>query len=153
MGGTLEGREDQPGELDILVWALRDPNSAPLQKIQVIKGWISAGQRHEKVVDVACAGSAPVNPDTGKCEGNGATVDLTDCSWSEASGAAELRALWHDPDYSPGEDAFYYVRAIENPTCRWTTYDSLRLGQAPPETHPATVTEMAWSSPIWVQAR
>jgi len=150
MGGTLEAR---PEGLDILVWALRDPDSAPLKKVQVIKGWISGGERQEKVIDVACAGGVPMNPDSGKCEDNGATVDLTDCSWSEASGAAELKAHWHDPDYDPSDDAFYYVRVVENPTCRWTTYDSLRLGQAPPKTHPATVTEMAWSSPIWVKAQ
>jgi hypothetical protein len=150
MGGTIDGRA---AGLDILVWALRDPDSAPLKKIQVIKGWVEAGERREKVIDVACAGDAPVNSGSGKCEDNGATVDLTDCSWSEDSGAAQLKARWRDPDYAPGEDAFYYVRAVQNPTCRWSTYDSLRLGQAPPKTHPATITEMAWSSPIWVKAQ
>ncbi|HBK17795.1 MAG TPA: hypothetical protein DDZ38_04080, partial [Gammaproteobacteria bacterium] len=68
------------------------------------------------------------------------------------AGAAELKTLWTDPDYDADEDAFYYVRVVQSPTCRWTTYDSLKLGIPPPADAPATVTEMAWASPIWLQA-
>lgn len=148
MGGALESTS---GKLGILVWVIRDPDNAPLQKVQVIKGWIENGERREVVHDVACSGG--VNNETGKCNDNGARVNVSDCSLDNGTGASEIRALWQDDDYDPGEDAFYYVRVAQNPTCRWTTYDSLRLGLQPPTDVPATVTEMAWSSPIWVRAR
>jgi hypothetical protein len=99
MGSTIDAQQEG---LDIFVLALRDPDSAPLQKIQIIKGWIEGGQRQEKVFDVACSGGVGVNPDSGKCEPNGATVDLTDCSWSEEIGAAELKSLWRDPKPAVG---------------------------------------------------
>jgi hypothetical protein len=78
---------------------------------------------------------------------------MNDCSWDNTAGAPELKTLWTDPDYESNEDAFYYVRVVQNPTCRWTTYDSLRLGREPLDDSPATVTEMAWGSPIWVKAK
>jgi hypothetical protein len=78
---------------------------------------------------------------------------MNDCSWDNTVGASELKTLWTDPDYGSNEDAFYYVRVVQNPTCRWTTYDSLRLGREPLDDSPATVTEMAWGSPIWVKAK
>lgn len=148
MGGSLEGKS---AGLDVFVWAIRDPDGAPLQKVQLIKGWIEDGTRQEKVFDIACSGGSPVNAETGKCDDNGAGVDLSDCSFDEDRGSAEIKTLWRDEDYSPASDTFYYVRVVQNPTCRWTTYDSLRLGQTPPDDVPATVTEMAWSSPIWVK--
>ena len=148
MGGSLEAKE---GALSLFVWSLMDPDNAPLARAQVIKGWIENGKRQEIVHDIACGGSQ-LDPDTGKCAANDAKVDMTDCSWTNAAGASELKTLWTDPDYDPGEDAFYYVRVVQNPTCRWTTYDSLRLGRKPPTDVPATVTEMAWASPIWVKA-
>jgi hypothetical protein len=77
---------------------------------------------------------------------------MTNCSWIDVGEASQLKVLWTDPDYNAHEDAFYYVRVVQNPTCRWTTYDSLRLGREPPSDVPATVTEMAWASPIWVKA-
>ncbi|HJL52605.1 MAG TPA: DUF3604 domain-containing protein [Arenicellales bacterium] len=148
MGGSLEG---QGGALSLFVWALMDPDNAPLAKLQVIKGWIENGERQEIVHDIACGGSQ-LDPATGKCAANGAKVDITDCSWANLAGPSELKTLWTDPDYDPDEDAFYYVRVVQNPTCRWTTYDSLRLGREPPTDVPAVVTEMAWASPIWVKA-
>jgi hypothetical protein len=78
---------------------------------------------------------------------------MRDCSWDNTAGATELKTLWIDPDYGSNEDAFYYVRVVQNPTCRWTTYDSLRLGREPIDDSPATVTEMAWGSPIWVKTK
>ena len=148
MGGSLEG---QAGVLSLFVWAVKDPDNAPLAKVQVIKGWMENGERQETVHDIACGGSA-LDTLTGKCAPNDAKVDLSDCSWTDAGEAGELRVLWADPDYNAREDAFYYVRVVQNPTCRWTTYDSLRLGREPPTDVPATVTEMAWASPIWVKA-
>lgn len=150
MGGTLEGKS---AGLDVFVWAIRDPDGAPLQKVQLIKGWIEDGERREQVFDIACSGGSSVDAATGKCDDNGATVDLSDCSFDEDRGSAEIKTLWRDEDYSPQNDAFYYIRVLQNPTCRWTTYDSLRLGREPPEDVPATVIERAWSSPIWVKAQ
>jgi hypothetical protein len=151
MGGSLLGDESgEEGALSLFVWAAKDPDNAPLAKVQVIKGWIESGKRQEIVHDIACGGSQ-LDPETGKCAANGAEVDMTDCSWTNSAGASELKTLWSDPDYDPGEDAFYYVRVVQNPTCRWTTYDSLRLGREPPTDVPATVTEMAWASPVWVK--
>ena len=83
----------------------------------------------------------------------GATVDLTDCSWDTTAGASDLKVRWTDPDFDPAEDAFYYARVVQNPTCRWTTYDSLRLGLTPLADSHATVTEMAWGSPVWVKTK
>jgi hypothetical protein len=150
MGGSLLGLEE--GALSLFVWAAMDPDNAPLARVQVIKGWIENGERQEVVHDIACGGSQ-LDPATGKCAANSAKVDVTDCSWSNSTGASQLKTRWTDPDYSPDEDAFYYVRVVQNPTCRWTTYDSLRLGRQPPKGVPATINEMAWASPIWVKAR
>ena len=145
MGGTLEADAGVP---KLFVWATQDPDNAPLAKIQIIKGWLEDGETKEKVFDIACA-----QTDTsGACVSTSAPVDLSDCSWSDAAGAPELRSVWEDPDYDPAHNAFYYARVVQIPTCRWTTYDSLRLGLTPPTDVPATVTEMAWSSPIWVSA-
>jgi hypothetical protein len=148
MGGSLDG---QAGALSLFVWAMKDPDNAPLAKVQVVKGWIKNGERQEIVHDIACGGSE-LDPRTGKCVPNGASVDMTDCRWTDEGDASELKVRWTDPDYDAREDAFYYVRVVQNPTCRWTTYDSLRLGRKPPDDVPAVVTEMAWGSPIWVKA-
>ena len=137
-----------------LVWATRDPIDAPLQRIQMIKGWLDKqGNTQEKVVDIACADGLKVDLSTGRCPDNGATVDLTTCSFSSDSGANELKTLWRDPDYDPTQSAFYYVRVIMNPTCRWSSYDAIRLGREPDSRVPATIRERAWTSPIWLDPR
>ena len=152
MGGTLEAdNRAASSSPSVFVWAIKDPDNAPLARIQLVKGWVEDGERREIVHDVACGGSR-LDPDTGKCAANGAQVNLNDCSWNNADGAPELKVLWRDQDYRAGQEAFYYVRVVQNPTCRWTTYDALRLGTEPPPDVPATVTEMAWSSPVWVTA-
>ena len=76
-------------------------------------------------------------------------VNLADCSISTDKGATELSATWTDPDFKANDRAFYYTRVLENPTCRWSTYDALRLKIPPPDDAPATVQQRAWSSPIW----
>jgi hypothetical protein len=145
MGGTLEATAEAPR---LFVWATQDPDNAPLAKIQIIKGWLDDGETYEKVFDVACADVDAA----GTCLATTAPVDLADCSWSTTAGSPELRADWVDPNYDPSHNAFYYARVMQIPTCRWTTYDSLRLGLTPPSDVPATITEMAWSSPIWMNA-
>jgi len=146
MGGTLAAGAGAPR---LFVWATQDPDNAPLAKIQIIKGWLEDGEAREQVFDIACADTHA----TDTCISTTAPVDLSDCSWSDTAGAPELRADWVDPDFDSAHNAFYYARVIQIPTCRWTTYDSLRLGLAPPKDVPAMVTEMAWSSPIWISAQ
>jgi len=148
MGGDLPG--GTAGEApSFLVWALQDTMAAPLQRVQIIKGWESGGETAEQVYDVACSDGLEVDPATHRCPGNGAVVDLSDCSAGADVGAAELKAVWTDPDFDPAERAFYYARVLENPTCRWSTWDALRAGKAPRQDFPATIQERAWSSPIW----
>lgn len=151
MGGVLEparSRKQSPG---FFVWATRDPMDAPLQRVQMVKGWIDRnGRTHEKVVDIACSDRLKVDPATDRCPKNGARVDLATCKYSKNVGASELKTVWRDPEYDPRQNAFYYVRVIMNPTCRWSTYDAIRLGRTPDSRVPATIQERAWTSPIWL---
>ena len=133
----------------LLAWATRDPNSAPLQRLQIIKGWTVNGEHNEQVYDVACSDGGSVDPTTHRCPDNGAKVDINDCSISQGVGAGELKAAWTDPDFNPDHRAFYYVRALENPTCRWSTWDAIRAGVAPRPDLQTTIQERVWSSPIW----
>ena len=157
MGGTLLAKqqtEDNTSSPGFLVIASADPKNAPLQRIQVVKGWVdSAGKTHERVMDVACANGAVVDAQTNRCPDNGARVDISDCSINPESGSAELAALWQDPDFDPAQRAFYYARAIEHPTCRWSTWDAVRAGVAPRPDFATTLQERAWSSPIHYLAR
>jgi len=144
MGGELAATDDPP---DFLVWALRDPQSAGLQRLQIVKGWLEDDQPREQIYDVTCA-VGEVDPATHRCPPSEATVDMRSCTPS-AHGAAELRTVWQDPDFDPAQRAFYYARVLEEPTCRWSTWDALRAGIAPREGLPRTIQERAWSSPIW----
>lgn len=149
MGGALQGKSDAAPAF--LIWAMQDPLNAPLDKVQIVKGWTENGETLETVRDVICSEGRIVDPETQLCPATTADVDVNDCAFERNRGASELKTLWTDPDYRTEQNAFYYARVVQNPTCRWSTYDSLRLGRAPPENVPATVTEMAWSSPIWVR--
>jgi hypothetical protein len=131
------------------VWALADPTAAPLQRLQVIKGWEDGGTSHEKVFDVACSDGLAVDPATHRCPDNGARVNLADCSFDRDAGAGQLQTLWQDPEFQADQEAFYYVRVLENPTCRWSTWEALRAGVERRSDLPATVMERAWTSPIW----
>ena len=147
MGGDLQGEAGrQPG---FLTWALADPDGAPLQRIQVIKGYLENGEHRERIYDVACSDGLVADPATGLCPDNDAAVNLADCSISAGVGASELQALWYDPDFDPAQEAFYYLRVLENPTCRWSTWDAIRAGVQPRSDLPKTIQERAWSSPIW----
>tara|TARA_B100001013_G_scaffold87510_1_gene48349 strand:- start:4559 stop:6256 length:1698 start_codon:yes stop_codon:yes gene_type:complete len=133
-----------------IAWVAKDPNSASLQRLQIIKGWVEDGEAQELVFDVACSDGGSIDPTSHRCADNGAQVNLSDCSISEGLGAAELKARWQDPSYDPNQHAIYYVRALENPTCRWSTWDAIRAGVAPRSDLPATIQERIWSSPIWI---
>jgi hypothetical protein len=153
MGGVLQPPADRPDSPTFFVWAGADLMSAPLQRIQLVKGWLDVdGNTHESVRDISCSDGLQVDPVTMRCPDNGAAVDAGNCQVLGDTGAVEQVAAWKDPDYSPQQNAFYYVRALQNPTCRWSTYDAIRLGQAPPAHVPATIQERAWSSPIWIDA-
>lgn len=143
---TSDGSNTSPR---FAVWAQAEASSAPLQRLQIIKGWIdSAGETHEDVIDVACAGGVEVNPDTNRCPDNGATVNLSDCSYKALTGSTELQVTWADPNFDASERSFYYARVLENPTCRWNTWDAIRAGTKPRSDLAATLQERAWSSPI-----
>ena len=147
MGGNFIANNNQPAAF--IAWAAKDPNSAPLQRLQIIKGWVQDGQIHEKVYDIACADNMEIDSVSHRCANNSANVDLENCSVSPELGAAELKSRWVDPEYDSAQHAFYYVRAIENPSCRWSTWDAIRAGVEPRSDLPATIQERGWSSPIW----
>ncbi len=148
MGSDLIGKAT--GKPDFQVMAMRDANSAPLQRIQVVKGWLDAtGKTQEKVFDVACSDGGSINPSTHRCADNGASVDIKTCAFSQDKGDAELSASWSDPEFDPKLNAFYYARVIENPTCRWSTWDAIRAGIDPNPDLEKTIQERAYSSPIW----
>jgi hypothetical protein len=147
MGSDLLAREDEAPKF--LVWVMRDPQSAPLQRVQIIKGWMADGEPHETVYDIACSDGLVVESATSRCPDNGAKVNLEDCSITADVGDAELKVLWTDPDFDPEQRAFYYVRVLENPTCRWSTWDAVRAGVEPRSDLKKTIQERAWASPIW----
>jgi hypothetical protein len=147
MGGDLIAGGG--GAPSFLLWATRDPNSAPLQRLQIVKGWVEDGAAVEKVFDVACSDGLEPDPMSARCPDNGARVDFSDCSISTGLGAGELRKLWTDPEFAADQRAFYYLRVLENPKCRWSTWDAIRTGVEPRPDIPATIQDRAWSSPIW----
>ena len=148
MGGVLNNQE-RPVKPKLLVWATKDPVNANLDRIQVVKAWVEDGQQKEKVFDIACSDGLSPDPVTGRCPDNGAQVNLETCQVTENSGDAELKVLWEDDGFNPDHASFYYVRVLQNPTCRWSTYDAIRLGIKPSKEVPATIQERAWSSAIW----
>jgi hypothetical protein len=151
MGGDLPSRPSSSQAPRFFLWAGKDPNSANLQRLQVVKGWAEGTQTFEKVYDVACSDGLKPDAKTHRCPDNGASVNQSDCTYSNVKGAAELSTTWTDPSFKPEERAFYYVRVLENPTCRWSTYEAHRVNVALSADAPATIQERAWSSPIWYE--
>jgi hypothetical protein len=135
-----------------LVWAISDPLGATLQRVQIIKGWLADGEQRERVFDVACSDGQRVNPLNHRCPDNGAKVNLEDCSISREKGSAEIKTFWEDPEFRSDQQVFYYARVLENPTCRWSTWDAVRAEEKPRSDIPVTIQERAWSSPIWFKA-
>jgi Protein of unknown function (DUF3604) len=132
-----------------LVYAMRDPVGANLDRVQIIKGWLDKnGVAQERVYDVAWSGDR--QPDAkGKLPPVGDTVDLSVPSWTNSIGAPELGTVWTDPDFDPTLKAFYYARVIEIPTPRWTAYDQVKFKLSLPENIPLKTQERAYTSPIW----
>ncbi|SFO83899.1 DUF3604 domain-containing protein [Qipengyuania nanhaisediminis] len=153
MGGDLVDDGRAP---TFLVSALKDPDGANLDRVQIVKGWVDAnGAEQEKVFDVAwsarpmdAASNSPVPP-------VGDTVNRSEATYENSIGAAELRATWTDPEYRRGQRAFYYVRVLEIPTPSWVLYDAKRFGLTlPKEVVEANVIQQrAYSSPVWLRPR
>ncbi|WP_409433109.1 DUF3604 domain-containing protein [Litorimonas sp. RW-G-Af-16] len=148
MGGNLAG-DTAPS---FIAQAMRDPRGAPLDRIQIVKVWNNEYGMQERIYDMACSDGRTANPTTHRCADNGASVDLSNCSPSTGAGAPELVGHWTDPDFDGSYQASYYVRVLENPTCRWSSWDAMRAGVERHPDRPATIKERAWSSPIWVSA-
>lgn len=132
-----------------VVWAVKDPSSGNLDRIEIIKGWSKNGQSFEKIDDAVWAGDRQVDRGTGKIPPIQSTVDFDKATYSNTIGSTELKATWTDPEFDPSLHAFYYARALEIPTPRWSLIQAREIGVAPPDSVPATVQERAWSSPIW----
>jgi hypothetical protein len=149
MGGDLEQAPEGKSPT-FLVAALKDPIGADLDRIQIIKGWMSNdGELHEKIYDVVWSGERKPDPKTGKLPPVGNTVDVAEASWTNTIGAPELITVWKDPDFGPSQRAFYYARVIEIPTPRWTAYDSKRFKIKMDPKIPMITQERAYTSPIW----
>ncbi len=148
MGGDL--RNAPAGKAPtFLVAALKDSIGANLDRIQIVKGWLdNQGETHEQVYDVVWGGDRKPGKD-GKLPSVGSTVDVANATWTNTIGAPELIAVWKDPKFDSKQRAFYYARVIEIPTPRWTAYDAKRFGVKPLPGTPMTVTERAYTSPIW----
>ena len=149
MGGDLKP-SGAPRAPTFLVRALRDPDGANLDRVQMIKGWLDeSGKAHERVHDIAVSDNRKIGAN-GRCETPvGSTVDPDQARFSNSIGATYFQAFWKDPDFEVGERAFYYVRVIEIPTPRWTTYDAKVFGISRPDNIPASIQERAYTSPIW----
>jgi len=150
MGGDLPARPAGKKAPVFMVGALKDAWSGNLDRIQIVKGWIDdAGDRQERVYDVAVSDGRTIGAD-GRCRTPvGNTVDVADASYLNTIGDAELRAVWTDPDFDPKHRAFYYARVLEIPTPTWQAYDSKRFGVTMPDTVPMFSQERAYTSPIW----
>ena len=147
MGADLDGISNQIPSF--FVWAVRDSYTAPLQRVQIIKGFVdSQGNPQEQVFDVACSDEGSPDPETYRCPDNNAKIDISNCAFSQDVGAVELKTFWRDPTFEVDQRAFYYVRALENPTCRWSTWDAIRNNVEPRSDMPKTIQERVWSSPI-----
>jgi hypothetical protein len=147
MGGDLTAAPDGKAPT-FMAYAVRDPIGANLDRIQIVKGWLDGKELMEKVYDVAWSGDRQPGAD-GKLPPVGNTVDAATASWTNTIGAPELGVVWTDPDFDPEQRAFYYVRVLEIPTPRWTTYDASRFGVDIPEGAPVSTQERAYTSPIW----
>ena len=152
MGGDLKVVPNikAPG---FLIRSIRDVDGANLDRIQVIKGWLdSDGKTHERIYDVAVSDGRAISSD-GRCKTPvGNTVNVEAATYTNSIGAPFLQAFWTDPNFDPSQRAFYYVRVLEIPTPRWTTYDAKVFGVRLPDDVPPAIQERAYTSPIWYTA-
>jgi hypothetical protein len=149
MGGDLPKKASKAPIFT--VWATKDPESGNLDRIQIVKVWANPanGLPMEKIYDVALSDNRKADPKTGKIPPVGNTVDIKKATYTNDIGDSQLSVVWTDPDFKPELSAAYYVRVLEIPTPRWSTYDSARNNLPLSKDVPATIQERAWSSPIW----
>jgi len=152
MGADLPPIPDDPEKAAprFLVHAMKDLKSGNLDRIQIVKGWIdAAGQVHERVFDVAWSDGRELDAN-GQLPPVGNTVDAATASYTNEIGSASLSGVWRDSDFDPLEKAFYYVRVLEIPTPRHSTFDAVALGLDPERLEiPWWIQERAYTSPIW----
>ncbi len=149
MGGDLMQAKGKKAP-NFMVYALRDPIGANLDRIQIIKGWTdNKGNTHEKVYDVAVSDGRKIDSDGRARTPVGNTVDIKNANWTNTIGASELATVWTDPDFDSEQRAFYYARVLEIPTPRWIVYDAHRYGVEIPEGATTVGQERAYTSPIW----
>jgi len=148
MGGDLANAPEKQAPT-FMVYSLRDPVGANLDRIQIVKCWLDKkGKTHEKVYDVAWSSDRTLDAN-GKLPAVGNTVDVKNANWTNTIGASELGAVWKDPDFDPKQRAFYYARVLEIPTPPWYVYDAFRYGVEIPEGAPTSHQERAYTTPIW----
>jgi Protein of unknown function (DUF3604) len=150
MGGDLPSMPQGKGMAPtFVVWAVKDPTSANLDRIQIIKGWTQNGQSFEKIFDVAWSGDRKPDKWSGRVPAIQSTVDIEKATYTNSVGSTELKTVWTDPEFDSSLHAFYYARVLEIPTPRWTLIQAVQAGVPPPDVVPLTGQERAWSSPIW----
>ena len=149
MGGDLNSDPDGKAPM-FLIKALKDPDWANLDRIQIIKGWLDEnGETHERVYDVVVSDGRVIGSN-GRCKvAVGNTVNATEATFENSIGEVSLEGYWKDPDFDSSQRAFYYVRVLEIPTPRWTTFDAKYFDIEIPEGAPISIQERAYTSPIW----
>ncbi len=148
MGGDLPANKGKAKAPSFLIWAIKDPNAANLDRVQVVKVWAKDGKHSEKIFDVALADNRKVDA-SGKVSPVGNTVDVTKATYTNTIGDTELSAVWTDPEFDASAPATYYIRVLEIPTPRWSTYLAVKHNLPLPTEVSATIQERGWSSPIW----
>lgn len=149
MGADMRAKPAGSRAPAFVVQAMMDAAGARLDRIQIVKVWLAGDDYREKVFDVSLSGGRKVDAKTGKAPPVGNTVNLKDGSYVNSIGAAELGAVWADPEFDPQVPAIYYARVLEIPTPRWSTLLAIRRNLPIPERVSPTLQERAWTSPIW----
>ncbi|MGI9569827.1 MAG: DUF3604 domain-containing protein [Desulfobulbia bacterium] len=150
MGADIPRTATSDASPTLIVQAMRDPDGANLDRVQIIKGWLdSEGQMNERIYDVAVSDDRKIKRNGRVGKKVGSTISIEDASYTNEIGDASLSAYWRDPDFDPKDSAFYYVRVIEIPTPRWTAYDAKRFGAKMPDGVSMTIQDRAYTSPIW----
>lgn len=149
MGSELPASPRSGRRPRIAVWAVKDPNGANLDRIQIVKLWLAGGEAKERVIDVAWSGKRRPDRATGKVGAVGNTVDLKAGTWRNSIGATELQAVWEDAEFDPARPAIYYARVLEIPTPRWSTLLAVARNLPLLATTEPTIQERAWTSPVW----
>ncbi|MGI9240927.1 MAG: DUF3604 domain-containing protein, partial [Verrucomicrobiales bacterium] len=149
MGGDLTKAPEGKAP-SFMIRALRDPDNANLDRVQIIKGWLKAdGETEERIYDVAVSGDRKIGED-GRCKTPvGNTVNVAEASYTNTIGTPLMTAFWKDPEFDPEQRAFYYVRVIEIPKPSWQAHDAKFYGVKLSEKMPTTVQDRAYTSPIW----